>query len=616
MTPSIRLGLLLAGLLVAQGCTGARHPNDPDAAAADGGQDAAMSGAAAGGRGGGGRDNSLTRTGAAGNAGHGDDWDGGGVPTDDCSDIDVAQTTLTLSVSPRVPQITWSGIIRVTARLSIDDATVTIEPGTTFIMDADSGLTFGSYGKGTTLFARGTPEKPIRFCGRQRKPGYWQGVTIGSDATSDGVLDNVIVTDAGGQEAGVILSAPLTVNNLRVVDSSTDGIHASSFHAGSRGLGVEGARRQAVVLLSPDAATNFPFGGIFSNNAENTIRLRFSDIVANAVFGDATIPYVQEQKVDVHRGAELTFEAGVDYRFTADTSLDVGWNSDDATIYVQGTQDKPVVFRGAGPTKGYWHGISIEKNVRSTSRIAHARILHGGGEDSWPLDVSAPVTVDSVSLEDNEHGVYLRARLNDDSVKVSVTRTNDVPVRVVNIAMPTVPKGGDFTGNAHDTIDVVGSDEVVTILGTVREVGIPYRLLDSISLDKGSDLQVEPGTNFVVAADKFIEVGWNSESAKLVALGTAAKPIAFRGEQDTVGSWPGIVVRASASGDCKLEHVQLSNAGQATKAALTLERAIGVTSCSFSKSAGYGILKHASDTTAYEAANTFEMVAVGDVGTY
>jgi hypothetical protein len=190
--------------------------------------------------------------------------DSGGVATDDCSDIDVSQTTLTLSVSPRVPQLTWSGIIRVTTRLTVDDATVTIEPGTTFIFDADGGLTFGSYGNPTTLFARGTPERPIRFCGRERKPGYWQGLTIGSDATSDGVLDNVIVTDAGGQEAGVILSAPLSVNNLRVIDSSTDGVHASSFHTGSRGLGVEGALRQAVVLLSPGAATNFPFGGIFT----------------------------------------------------------------------------------------------------------------------------------------------------------------------------------------------------------------------------------------------------------------------------------------------------------------------------------------------------------------
>jgi len=41
-----------------------------------------------------------------------------------------------------------------------------------------------------------------------------------------------------------------------------------------------------------------------------------------------------------------------------------------------------------------------------------------------------------------------------------------------------------------------------------------------------------------------------------------------------------------------------------------------VTSCSFSKSAGYGILKRASDTTAYESQNSFDAVALGDVGTY
>jgi hypothetical protein len=104
------------------------------------------------------------------------------------------------------------------------------------------------------------------------------------------------------------------------------------------------------------------------------------------------------------------------------------------------------------------------------------------------------------------------------------------------------------------------------VAGTVRNVGIPYRMIDSMSLQKGSDIQIEPGTNFVVAADKFIEIGWNSNPAKLVAVGSSASPITFRGEQDTAGSWAGIVYRASATGDGKFEHVQIINAGKTGKA--------------------------------------------------
>jgi hypothetical protein len=49
---------------------------------------------------------------------------------------------------------------------------------------------------------------------------------------------------------------------------------------------------------------------------------------------------------------------------------------------------------------------------------------------------------------------------------------------------------------------------------------------------------------------------------------------------------------------------------------LVLNGPIGVTSCSFSKSAGYGILKGKSDTAAYEANNTFSADARGSVGTF
>jgi len=120
---------------------------------------------------------------------------------------------------------------------------------------------------------------------------------------------------------------------------------------------------------------------------------------------------------------------------------------------------------------------------------------------------------------------------------------------------------------------------------------------------------------FVVAADRFLEVGWNGNAAKLVAVASAASPLVFRREQDAAGVWNGILVRDTANADSRLKHVHIVSAGKPTRAALCLDRAIGVTQCSFSKSLGFGILKDESDPTAYEDSNTFTENAAGAVGT-
>jgi hypothetical protein len=530
---------------------------------------------------------------------------------DDCSDVDPDKAALAPS-SASSPK--WSGIMSISSVLSVRGARLVIEPGTTVLMDADSGVAFGA---GVTLIARGTPEKPIRFCAKQAEPGYWQGLRIEADASPDSVLENVVVSNAGNGVAAVALVAPITVTNLRVVDSATDGVQAMGFRAGSSGLSVHRAARYPVVLYSPDAVTTFPLGGSLEGNPDDVIRLRFEEITADTVFSDAGSPYLQERSVKVRGGAEVMFEAGVDYQFAADTELEVGWNSDDAAIQVKGTEAQPVIFEGAVPSMGYWRGLSIGPNVRSSSTIAHARILHGGGGNKPSLEIRSRVTLDDVALQDNQEGVLLSARLNDNSNKLSVTGTDGVPLSVVSSALPSIPKGGAFTGNAEDYVDVVkGLNEVVTIVGSVPALGVPYRLLVPISLDDGSDVEIEPGAEFVVPADGFIEVGWNDSAARFSAIGTRDKPIVFRGEQEYAGFWRGIVFRESASADSKLDHVHLIGAGQASGGALKLERAVAVSNSVFSKSEGYGILKQPSDTTPYEESNVFEAVARGAIGTY
>ena len=143
---------------------------------------------------------------------------------------------------------------------------------------------------------------------------------------------------------------------------------------------------------------------------------------------------------------------------------------------------------------------------------------------------------------------------------------------------------------------------------------MPFHLLESMDLDDGSDVVIEPGTEFVIAADVQILVGYNASAARLSAVGTAAEPIVFTGEQDTAGYWEAIVFSGTSLSTSALDYVTISGAGKPGSAALILERAIPVTNTTIRNSAGAGIQKEAADATNYTVGgNTFMSVAQGSV---
>src|SRR5262245_55265517 len=147
--------------------------------------------------------------------------------------------------------------------------------------------------------------------------------------------------------------------------------------------------------------------------------------------------------MDVHE-VTLKFEAGVDYRFTADTYLEVGWNFAQAELLVEGEEANPVIFQGVMPNKGYYAGIRVRGAVRSSSKIEHARILHGGGVDEFALEVEARITLDNVELEDNAHGASITTALQSGSADLSITGTDEAPLTVNCEALTTLPTGGTF----------------------------------------------------------------------------------------------------------------------------------------------------------------------------
>ena len=527
-------------------------------------------------------------------------------------------TTSALAETVSTDQV-LSGAIAVTGRVSINAAKITIQPGTTFVMGSDASIEFGWNSNVASLFARGTAAQPIRFCGRQATPGFWEGITVGNKITSDSVLENVVITDAGQKTGAALeLNGPVLIKDVLVAGSGAEGVQAMDFKDGSTGLSVTGAAKAPVALLGHGAATRFPLGGRFTGNGNNVIAVRFEDTDdADTTFKDATIPYLQEATVRIMAPVKVVFEPGVEYRMAVDTILEIGWNSNASSIIANGTAAKPIKFTNASATAGMWKSILIGSKVRSDSVLNYVTIS-GGGNGAPALDVHAAITLKNLTLDGNMRGLEVDGGgLGATSTALTITRTMGPPVVVDLLNATTLPMG-TYTGNTNDWIVIKGGDIVVP--GTLANLGVPYRIEGTAQANGNSTLTIAPGTTFLMGPDAELEIGWNSSPAKILAVGTAMAPIVFKGAEDVPGYWNGLTIGTMVAASSKLAYVQISNGGKATPpgGGLDLMRMpFDVSNSKFSKSAGFGIKKVLGDTTDYAApalGNTFEMNGLGPVG--
>lgn len=543
----------------------------------------------------------------------------GGAPSEwiGCGSRDVSDAT-TIDTDTIDSDVTWSGTIYVKQYLYVvDGAKLTIEPGTKIIMAVDTDIEFGWNGGAVTVSAAGTPEAPITICGEESEAGYWGSLIFGENVTSNSTFKNVLVSDAGSDNAAVRFNADVHVDNLQVRDSGDVGVEALDFADDSAKLSVFGAQETAVVLTGPGALTNFPLGGTFEGNGLQAVGLDFDSINGDdtVTMHNPGIPYLQLQSLYVEDSSTFEIEAGVNFQFSSDKFLEVGWNGGDSTFFVNGTEDEPVVFEGQSAEAGYWHGVIVGNNVRTNSKVSYLTIAHAGGDNNSALSIKAAITLDHVRLDANENGVLIgKQGLDPDSDNLTITGTESVPLTVEQPdALVTLPQNGTYTGNDVDMIDVDG--DTYEVSGTVADLGIPYRVLNTFYTVDGSSLTIEPGVKFVMSADTFFDIGWNGGAAKFIAVGTEEAPIVVEGADDSAGSWGGFRIGENVTTDSAIQYVNISNAGNpsntATAGAIYLNAAIPVQHCNFSEIAGYGVAVDGEGTTALVTDNTIDGATVG-----
>ena len=312
-----------------------------------------------------------------------------------------------------------SGVYRIDTTFIYDNSEkVVIEPGTIFLMGPDARLVFGWRNDPASVFANGTAERPVLFCGTDARKGHWQDLQILGGTTTDSYLEHVRIEDAGGgpssdASAALAVVQPVQLRHVAVVGGSGVGAWVGGLGADSEALTVTGHDGVSLVLHGESAINNLPAGN-YTGNGEDVAEVReIND--TEVVFRDRGIPYRQMDKRVIFGSANgtqtsVTLEAGVTYQFCQDCSMTVGWRNDPGAIYARGTADAPVVFTSSrqDARPGDWDGISLLGGVASDSVIEHTTFRYGGKSGSGNLLIEGGQGSITNSTFSNSSGAGIR----------------------------------------------------------------------------------------------------------------------------------------------------------------------------------------------------------------
>jgi hypothetical protein len=105
------------------------------------------------------------------------------------------------------------------------DSEMTIAAGVEFIMAADTILEVGWNSGVATINIEGTEDEPVRFTALDEVPGYWGGIILRGNVTSQSSIDWLEIHHAGGSlDAALVLQEPVEVTNTTISNSGSGGI--------------------------------------------------------------------------------------------------------------------------------------------------------------------------------------------------------------------------------------------------------------------------------------------------------------------------------------------------------------------------------------------------------
>lgn len=304
--------------------------------------------------------------------------------------------------------------------------------------------------------------------------------------------------------------------------------------------------------------------------------------------GDGTIHHVTFG-ITIRPGGTLTLAPCAVVHVNTGLQLTVtGMPGQPAKLVSQGTAARPVLMKNRvdGQKWGGWRGLSpdstFELNYTTFENggfgMQHGAVLDVRGNGASERDLVPVVLANHLTLKDSTGtGLVMAsgASFTAGSTQLTVTgggasvSGGDYAIEINPIAAGTLPTLS-ISGNAHDAIKIAAGSLFISKDMTLKDLGVPYyftfdrvRITDPMG-GTPPTLTIEAGVE--LRFDDYLQVGYinpgvTDQPGKLIAVGTAAKPIVFTSSKTprVAGDWPGIYLY-NAPGS-RLEHVRVEFAG-------------------------------------------------------
>ncbi len=262
--------------------------------------------------------------------------------------------------------------------------------------------------------------------------------------------------------------------------------------------------------------------------------------------------------------ATLTIKPGVRIQMPENGEIYI---KGQGALDAQGTSNKPILFTGKVPTKGYWRGISIN-SPSDQNKLKYVTMRYGGAEAHywdgrsilWVRgENNTKLALENCTLaESAQHGLAFGKNVTMTSFSNNQFKNNKMAGLWVDASeLGQLDTKTDYNnGNGKPYVKVFCNK--VTENQTWKNINTYYLLSNSSNnLNINADLIIEAGTDF--KATKKLEIYVNAKGS-INAVGKSGKKITFKGDLETFGHWRGIKIQSPSSKNV-LKYVEIVHAG-------------------------------------------------------
>ncbi len=431
------------------------------------------------------------------------------------------------------------------------DATLVIAPGVTVqFRDSDDDLVVDG-----TLIAVGTAAAPIRFTSDEaaKSAGQWGEILIRNSGAGTQMHHCTVEYGGGFRSAQLQFAggAPELINS-RVQFSRASGLAIVGGQATISGNTFHENGGFAVTAT----VDSFPAiqGSQATGNDANSIGRPGGTLMLSGTWTRDDIPYTITNDITVEESAVLTIASGTTVQFQdRDDDLTV-----DGSLQAIGTAAQPITFTSDAVVKepGQWGALTLRAGA-SASRLDHVRVEYGGGFRDEQLRIQdASPTLTQVTVHASRNAGIGIAGGAPRIQNATFTENAGYAATATVTAFPQLI-GLSAEGNGGNSVGRSGGTVAAT--GTWTQPGIPYTIINDITLAEAATLTIAPGTTvqFQDTDDDLTIDG------TLLAIGEATAPITFTTNEaePEPGQWGSVTIRNQAT-DSLLRHIIVEYGGQ------------------------------------------------------